>query len=98
MFRLFSQQQQNEEGDTETRMPARLAPPGTEVQNLHDVQEEETNVEHVNGKVIKSNSEAHLNSSSHPGVWLRPDFVRVNLPLLGLLGLYQALIWLDQDI
>lgn len=45
-------------------MPDRLALPKTEVQTLHDDQEEERNYEHVNGRVVKSHSEAHLSSSS----------------------------------
>ncbi|XP_022621682.1 TBC1 domain family member 22B-like isoform X3 [Seriola dumerili] len=58
------QQQQNQVGDTESRTSHRLASPGSDAQNLHDVQEEDADCEHVNGKVVKSNSEAHLNSSS----------------------------------
>ncbi|XP_073327053.1 TBC1 domain family member 22B isoform X1 [Pagrus major] len=55
------QQQQNQAGDTETGISNRLAPPRTEAQNL---QEEDTEYEHVNGKVIRSSSDAHLNTSS----------------------------------
>uniref|UniRef100_A0A8C4E8Q9 Rab-GAP TBC domain-containing protein n=1 Tax=Dicentrarchus labrax TaxID=13489 RepID=A0A8C4E8Q9_DICLA len=33
-------------------------------QNLQDAQEEDTDCEHVNGKVVKSSSDAHLNASS----------------------------------
>ncbi|XP_030280158.1 TBC1 domain family member 22B isoform X1 [Sparus aurata] len=56
-----TQIQQNQPGDTETGMSHRLAPPRTEAQNL---QEEDTEYEHVNGKVVRSSSDAHLNTSS----------------------------------
>nr|XP_020472915.1 TBC1 domain family member 22B-like isoform X5 [Monopterus albus] len=56
------QQQQHQVGDTENRMPHSLAPLTTE--RLQDVQEEERDCRHINGKVVKSNSEAHLSSSS----------------------------------
>ncbi|XP_040009427.1 TBC1 domain family member 22B isoform X1 [Xiphias gladius] len=59
-----NQQQQNQAGDTESRMPHRLASPSSGAQNLQDVQEEDADCEHFNGKVVKCNSEAHLNSSS----------------------------------
>ncbi|KAK2850975.1 hypothetical protein Q5P01_007251 [Channa striata] len=57
-----NQQLQNP-AESESRIPDRLAPPRTEIQNLKDDQEEERDCEHLNGKVVKSNSEAHLNSS-----------------------------------
>ncbi|XP_028265918.1 TBC1 domain family member 22B isoform X2 [Parambassis ranga] len=53
-------QQHHQAGDTE----GVVSPPRTEVQNLQDVEEENTEFEHVNGKVVKSNSDAHLNTSS----------------------------------
>lgn len=56
------QQQENEAGDTEGRTSHTLAHP--DAHNLQDVQEEDADCEHINGKVVKSNSEAHLNSSS----------------------------------
>ncbi|GLD45613.1 TBC1 domain family member 22B isoform X2 [Lates japonicus] len=55
---------QNQAGDTQNRMSLKLAFPSSEAQNLQDVQEDDVDCEHVNGKVVKSNSEAHLNSSS----------------------------------
>ncbi|KAM7405424.1 hypothetical protein PAMP_012686 [Pampus punctatissimus] len=55
---------QNQAGDTEGGMSHRPAPPRTDSQTLQDVQEEDTECMHVNGKVVKSNSEAHLNTSS----------------------------------
>ncbi|XP_049920615.1 TBC1 domain family member 22B isoform X2 [Epinephelus moara] len=57
-------QQQNQAGDTETGVSQKLAAPRTEAQNLQDVQEEDAEGEHVNGKVVKSSSDAHLNTSS----------------------------------
>ncbi|XP_071774797.1 TBC1 domain family member 22B [Centroberyx gerrardi] len=59
-----SQQQQNEAGEPEGRMSDRLAPPRAEGHDLQEVQEEETEGELVNGRVVKSSSEAHLNTSS----------------------------------
>ncbi|KAG8002406.1 TBC1 domain family member 22B, partial [Nibea albiflora] len=58
-----NQQQQNQGSDTETGVSHRLEGPRTETQNLQDVQED-TECEHVNGKVVKSSSDAHLNTSS----------------------------------
>lgn len=59
----------NQAGDTETGVSHRLAPPRTEAPNLQDVQEEDTEREHVNGSmVVKSSSDAHLNTSS--GMWV----------------------------
>ncbi|KAF0036562.1 hypothetical protein F2P81_011874 [Scophthalmus maximus] len=57
-------QQQNPAGDTESRLSHRVSPPSSEAPNLQDVQEEDADCEHVNGKVVKSNSEAHLGPSS----------------------------------
>ncbi|TMS16374.1 TBC1 domain family member 22B [Larimichthys crocea] len=59
-----NQQQQNQGGDTETGVSHRLEAPNLQAQNLQDVQEEDTECEHVNGKVVKSSSDAHLNTSS----------------------------------
>ncbi|XP_035500486.1 TBC1 domain family member 22B isoform X2 [Scophthalmus maximus] len=56
--------QQNPAGDTESRLSHRVSPPSSEAPNLQDVQEEDADCEHVNGKVVKSNSEAHLGPSS----------------------------------
>lgn len=64
---LFSSQQ-HQAGDTECAVSHRLAPPTTEGPNLQDVQEEDTEYEQANGKVVKSSSDAHLNTSS--GMWL----------------------------
>lgn len=65
---LFSSQQ-HQAGDTKCAVSHRLAPPTTEGPNLQDVQEEEdTEYEQANGKVVKSSSDAHLNTSS--GMWL----------------------------
>lgn len=59
----------NQVDDTETGVSHRLAPPRTEAQSLQDVQEEDTEREHVNGSmVVKSSSDAHLNTSS--GMWV----------------------------
>lgn len=63
LFVCSNQQQHHQAGDTE----GVVSPPRTEVQNLQDVEEENTECEHVNGKVVKSNSDAHLNTSS--GTW-----------------------------
>lgn len=65
---VSTQQQQNQAGDTETWESHRLAPPRTEAEKLQDVQEEDTECEHVNGKVVRSCSDAHLNTSS--GMWV----------------------------
>lgn len=62
-------QQQNHAGDTEGKMSHRPATPTTDSPNLQDMQEEDTEGELVNGKVVKSNSEAHLSTPS--GTWLR---------------------------
>ncbi|XP_031141964.1 TBC1 domain family member 22B isoform X1 [Sander lucioperca] len=59
-----NQQQQNQAVDTETGVSHRLAPPRTEAENLQDGQEEDSECEHVNGKVVKSSSDAYLNTSS----------------------------------
>uniref|UniRef100_A0A8C4E2G0 Rab-GAP TBC domain-containing protein n=1 Tax=Dicentrarchus labrax TaxID=13489 RepID=A0A8C4E2G0_DICLA len=61
---MQNQQQQNQAGVTETGVSHRLPAPRTEAQNLQDAQEEDTDCEHVNGKVVKSSSDAHLNASS----------------------------------
>lgn len=66
---LQQQQQKNQADDTEGGMSHRLAPPRTDSLTLQDVQEDNTECEHVNGKVVKSNSEAHLNTSS--GMWVK---------------------------
>ncbi|XP_006808688.1 TBC1 domain family member 22B isoform X1 [Neolamprologus brichardi] len=58
------QNQQHQAGDTESAVSHRLAPPTTEGPNLQDVQEEDTEYEQANGKVVKSSSDAHLNTSS----------------------------------
>uniref|UniRef100_A0A8D2ZGF6 Rab-GAP TBC domain-containing protein n=1 Tax=Scophthalmus maximus TaxID=52904 RepID=A0A8D2ZGF6_SCOMX len=63
-YHLSLQQQQNPAGDTESRLSHRVSPPSSEAPNLQDVQEEDADCEHVNGKVVKSNSEAHLGPSS----------------------------------
>lgn len=63
------QQQQIQADDTETGVSDRLAPPSTEALDFQDVQEEDAEYwEHVNGKVVKSSSDAHLNMSS--GTWV----------------------------
>lgn len=60
-----SAQQQIQADDTETGVSDRLAPPSTEALDFQDVQEEDAEYwEHVNGKVVKSSSDAHLNMSS----------------------------------
>ncbi|KAI4825806.1 hypothetical protein KUCAC02_021472 [Chaenocephalus aceratus] len=60
-----AQQQQIQADDTETGVSDRLAPPSTEALDFQDVQEEDAEYwEHVNGKVVKSSSDAHLNMSS----------------------------------
>ncbi|KAK2898034.1 TBC1 domain family member 22B isoform X2 [Channa argus] len=56
-------QLQNQCDDAERRTQDRAAPPRVEIQNLQDDQEEELDCKDLNGKVVKSNSEAHLNSS-----------------------------------
>ncbi|XP_030590476.1 TBC1 domain family member 22B isoform X2 [Archocentrus centrarchus] len=53
-------QNQHQAGDTESVVSHRLAPPRTEGPNLQEDMEHEQ----VNGKVVKSNSDAHLNTSS----------------------------------
>ncbi|XP_010774673.1 TBC1 domain family member 22B-like, partial [Notothenia coriiceps] len=59
------QQQQIQADDTETGVSDKLAPPSTEALDFQDVQEEDAEYwEHVNGKVVKSSSDAHLNMSS----------------------------------
>lgn len=55
---------QHQAGDTESVVSHRLAVPRTEDSNL----QEDMAHEQVNGKVVKSNSDAHLNTSS--GMWL----------------------------
>eukprot|EP00064_Thunnus_orientalis_P012394 superscaffoldBa00001895_g12429 len=60
----ISMQQQNQVGDTEDGVSHRLAPPRTDSHTLQNVQEEDTECEHVSGKVVKSKSEAQLNTSS----------------------------------
>ena len=64
-------QQQLQADDTETGVSDRLAPSteSTEALDCQDVQEEDAEYwEHVNGKVVKSSSDAHLNMSS--GTWV----------------------------
>lgn len=63
-----SQQQQTQAGETEGKVEHGLDPLKIEGQNLPEVEEEEMECNLVNGKVVKSNSEAHLNPSS--GMWL----------------------------
>ncbi|KAM3872546.1 TBC1 domain family member 22B [Diretmus argenteus] len=57
-------QQQHQAGDTERRMPERLAPPRPEGHDLQEVLHEETECEQINGRLVKSSSEAQLNTSS----------------------------------
>ncbi|XP_063750270.1 TBC1 domain family member 22B isoform X2 [Eleginops maclovinus] len=60
-----TQQQQIQADDTETGVSDRLSPPSTEALDFKDVQEEDAEYwEHVNGKVVKSSSDAHLNTPS----------------------------------
>ncbi|CAI5646559.1 unnamed protein product [Oreochromis niloticus] len=59
-----STQNQHQAGDTESAVSHRTAPPRTDSPNLQDVQEEDTECKQVNGKVVKSSSDAHLNTSS----------------------------------
>uniref|UniRef100_A0A8D0D6Z2 TBC1 domain family member 22B n=1 Tax=Sander lucioperca TaxID=283035 RepID=A0A8D0D6Z2_SANLU len=49
---------------TSSGLHSTLAPPRTEAENLQDGQEEDSECEHVNGKVVKSSSDAYLNTSS----------------------------------
>ena len=77
LFRPQSSQQQQQEEDEEdeedTCTADRLASFGAEGPDLQDVLEEEMADEsgQVNGIVVKSNSEAHLSTSS--GVWSLHD-------------------------
>lgn len=59
----FTQQQQKQASDTDTELSYRLTPPPTEAQNLQDVQKEDTECQHVNGKILRSSSDTHLSTS-----------------------------------
>ncbi|KAM4563033.1 TBC1 domain family member 22B isoform 1-T1 [Odontesthes bonariensis] len=58
---LQNQRLQPLSGDTESVLSHRRAPPRTEAQTLQE--DEDTECEQVNGKVVKSSSEADLNTS-----------------------------------
>lgn len=64
MLMCFTQQQQKQASDTDTELSYRLTPPPTEAQNLQDVQKEDTECQHVNGKILRSSSDTHLSTSS----------------------------------
>ncbi|CAJ1055107.1 TBC1 domain family member 22B isoform X2 [Xyrichtys novacula] len=61
-----NQPQQNEVSDSETGVSHRPAPHMTEAQTLQEEEEDDDNeiCEHINGKVVKSSSDAHLSTSS----------------------------------
>lgn len=62
---VSSLQQQNEVSDSETRVSHRLDPHRTEAQTLQEEEEgDDEECEHINGKVVKSSSDAHLSTSS----------------------------------
>ncbi|XP_034551409.1 TBC1 domain family member 22B isoform X3 [Notolabrus celidotus] len=59
------QQQQNEVSDSETGVSHRPAPHRTEAPTLQEEEEDDDEeCEHINGKVVKSSSDAHLSTSS----------------------------------
>ncbi|XP_034551410.1 TBC1 domain family member 22B isoform X4 [Notolabrus celidotus] len=60
-----NQQQQNEVSDSETGVSHRPAPHRTEAPTLQEEEEDDDEeCEHINGKVVKSSSDAHLSTSS----------------------------------
>ncbi|KAM6982941.1 TBC1 domain family member 22B isoform 2-T2 [Tautogolabrus adspersus] len=59
-----SHNQQNEVAHSETEVSHRLAPPRTDAQTLQEEEEEDEEFDHVNSKVVKSSSDAHLSASS----------------------------------